>query len=230
VRITETITVNAAGPVPAGQDIMVVLVPLGKGEVAPRFESLGDGAARITTSEATDTVFLAVKPMKFAKDDVRFDGRAGAVRVFPDEVHLVISEGPATISYRGTTLRSEIAAVKVIAKADLAKKQTYEVPAPWKLKNTTLPEGCRIEGPARCELAVQSDRITGRSEGGGGLLYAPMPPGMKVLPTLVIDGQTYAPGTSGDTLIIPLMPGEHAFDVRALEQPPVFRNWQAWDQ
>ena len=168
--------------------------------------------------------------MKYADGEVTFEGRAGAVRVFPNEVHLVISEGPASVSYRGTTLRSETPAVKVIAKADLAKKQTFEVPAPWKLKNTTLPEGCRIEGPARCELTVQSDRITGRSEGGGGLLYAPMPPGMKVLPTLVIDGQTYAPGTSGDTLIIPLMPGDHAFEVRALEQPPVFRNWQAWDK
>ena len=63
-----------------------------------------------------------------------------------------------------------------------------------------------------------------------GLLYAPMPAGMKVLPTLVIDGQTYAPGTSGNTLIIPLMPGEHAFEVRALEQPPVFHNWQAWNK
>ena len=32
LNVTETITVNAAGPVPAGQDIMVVLVPLGTGE------------------------------------------------------------------------------------------------------------------------------------------------------------------------------------------------------
>jgi hypothetical protein len=90
--------------------------------------------------------------------------------------------------------------------------------------------GNHIEDPARCELTVQADRIIGRSEGCGGLLYAPMPPGMKVLSTLVIDGQTYAPGTSGNTLIIPLMPGDHAFEVRALEQPPVFRNWQAWDK
>jgi hypothetical protein len=30
----------------------------------------------------------------------------------------------------------------------------------------------------------------------------------------------------GDTLIIPLLPGEHTFEIRALEQPPVFRNWQ----
>jgi hypothetical protein len=230
LNVTETITVNAAGPVPAGQDVMVTLVPLGKGEKPPRYEPLADGVARITTSEATDTVFLAVKPMKYADGEVTFEGRAGAVRVLPKEVHLVISEGPALVSYRGTTLRSETPTMKVIAKADLAKKQTLAVPAPWNLKNTTLPAGCRIEGPARCELTVQSDRISGRSEGGGGLLYAPMPPGMKVLPTLVIDGQTYAPGTSGDTLIIPLMPGDHTFEVRALDQPPVFRNWQAWDK
>jgi hypothetical protein len=35
-------------------------------------------------------------------------------------------------------------------------------------------------------------------------------------------------GNGGDTLIIPVLPGEHTFEVRALEQPPVFRNWQAW--
>ena len=33
---------------------------------------------------------------------------------------------------------------------------------------------------------------------------------------------------SGDTLIIPLMPGDHSFVVCGMEQPPVFRNWQAW--
>jgi hypothetical protein len=96
------------------------------------------------------------------------------------------------------------------------------------LKNNALPEGCRVEGPARCELKLEPARLTGRSEGFGGFLYAPMPPDMKVLPTLVSDGQTFAPGTRGGMLIIPLLPGEHTFEVRALEQPPVFRNWQAW--
>jgi hypothetical protein len=157
-----------------------------------------------------------------------FQGRAGAVRVFPNEVHLMISEGPGSVSYRGTTLRSETPAIQVIAKADLAKKQSFAPPANWKLPPSPLPTGCRLEGPARCEINITNDRIAGRSEGFGGLLYAPMPPGMKVLPTLVIDGQTYAPGTSGSTLIIPLMPGEHTFAVRALEPPPIFRNWQAW--
>ncbi len=228
INIAETITVNAVGPVPPRQDILAILVPLSNEEAPLRSESLADGAARITTREATDYVFLSEKPFRSAGDGIAFEGRAGAVRVYPNEVHLVIDEGPAAISYRGTTLRSAIPAVKVIPKSDLNKRQTIDLPAPWKLKNEALPKGCRLEGPARCELVVANDRLSGRSEGYGGFLYAPMPPGLKVLPMLIIDGQTYAPGTSGETLIIPLMPGEHIFEVRALEQPPIFRNWQAW--
>jgi len=26
----------------------------------------------------------------------------------------------------------------------------------------------------------------------------------------------------------PLMPGEHTFEICALGQPPIWRNWQAW--
>jgi hypothetical protein len=206
---------------------MVVLYPQSAQELS-RYESLGDGVARVTTSEGADTLFLGPESIKFADSEMTFEGRAGAVRVFPNEIQLVISEGPGSISYQGTTLRSEAPTIQVIAKADLAKKQSFAPPAPWNLPTPSLPAGCRLEGPARCEISVASDRITGRSEGFGGLLYVPMPPGMKVLPTLVIDGQTYAPGTSGDTLILPLLPGEHSFEVRPLEQPPVFRNWQAW--
>ena len=228
VTVEDKMSVTAVGPLAPGQDMFVALYPQAKDEAVPRYEVLADGVARITTSEGVDYIFLSSKPIEFVNDEVTFTGVAGAVRVLAGEVHLILSEGPGTISYRGTTLHSEIPALKVIPKTDLAKKQTFDMPSPWKLKNTALPEGCRIEGPARCQLTIASDRISGRSEGYGGFLYAPTPAGMKVLPTLVIDGQTYAPGTSGDTLIIPLLPGEHSFEVRALEQPPVFRNWQAW--
>lgn len=228
VTVEDSMTITAFGPLPPGQDVMVTLYPQSGQESPPRYESLGDGVARMTTSEGTDTVFLGPENTTFADADMTFEGRAGAVRVLPNEIHLVISEGPGTISYRGTTLRSVTPAIQVIAKAKLAEKQSFAPPTPWKLPPSSLPAGCRLEGPARCEISVTSDRITGRSEGLGGLLYAPMPLEMKVLPTLIIDGQTYAPGTSGDTLIIPLLPGEHRFEVRALEQPPVFRNWQAW--
>ena len=93
---------------------------------------------------------------------------------------------------------------------------------------TWLPDGWRIEGAARCEVKFEDDRLMGRSEGSGGHLYARRPPGLKVLRMLVIDGQTYAPGASGDTLIIPLPPREHTFEIRALEQPAIFRNRQVW--
>ena len=68
----------------------------------------------------------------------------------------------------------------------------------------------------------------GRTAGLGRFLYLSMPEGLDRLPMLVLDGQTYAPGTRGNTLIVPVMPGEHSFEIRALEQPPVFRNWQEW--
>jgi len=227
--VEDHITVSAAGPIPPGEDVLVALYPQTSHEPPPRCEPLADGVARIVTSEGTDYVFMHRTPTHFADGDVAFGGIAGAVRVSSNAVHLIISEGPGSISYRGTMLRSEGPASRVIPIAEIAQTRTFDLPIAWKLAETGLPDGCRVEGPARCELKIESDRLVGRSEGFGGFLHAPMPPGMKVLPTLVIDGQTYAPGTSGDTLIIPLLPGEHTFEVRPLEQPPVFRNWQAWE-
>ncbi len=229
VTVQDTLSISAFGPVPAGQDILVTLYPHLKDEPVPEYTSLGDGVARIVSKEAADTVFLAPKPIGYSDADMSLEGVAGAVRVFPTEVHLIISEGPGTVSYRGTTLRSDVPTVKVVSKADVANNQRFNVEGTWKLaSNVVLPKGCRVEGPARCELQIAQDRMSGRSEGYGGLLYAPMPAEMKVLPTLVVDGQTYAPGTSGNTLIIPLLPGEHKFEIRPLEQPAIFRNWQAW--
>jgi hypothetical protein len=105
-----------------------------------------------------------------------------------------------------------------------------EIPAvPVALPAAALPVGCSMSGDVWCKVTIERDRIVAKSSGRGGFLHAPMPAGLAVLPMLVIDGQTSAPGTSGDRLIIPLMPGDHAFEVKALEQPPVFRNWQAWE-
>ncbi len=227
--VVDTLTVNAVGPVAAGQDILVALTPLGRNEALPKSESLGDGVVRITTSESVDYVFLGRNPLTFAQGDVEFEGIAGAVRVYSNEVHLIMGEGPGRVSYRGTTLRSEGSAVKVVPTEMLARNQSFVISAPAsKLKNAVLPKGCWISGDARSDVTIENDRIVGRSEGTGGFLYAPLPPGLRVLPMLVIDGQTYAPGVSGNQLIIPLMPGKHEFEVRALVQPPIFRNWQAW--
>jgi len=226
--VQDTMSISAFGPVAAGQDILVTLYPHLKDEPVPEYTSLGDGVARIVNGDSTDTVFLAPGLMRYSDAEMSFEGAAGAVRVFPTEVHLIVSEGPGTVSYQGTTLRAEVPSLRVVARADLAKKQTFNVAGTWKLAGNILPKECRIEGPARCELQIAQGGVSGRSEGYGGLLYVSMPAEMKVLPTLVVDGQTYAPGTSGDMLIIPLLPGEHKFEVSPLEQPPIFRNWQAW--
>ena len=78
------------------------------------------------------------------------------------------------------------------------------------------------------DVTFHAENITGRSAGLGRFVHLTRPPKLDRLPTLVIDDVTYAPGTDGQTLIVPIMPGEHRFEIHALEQPPVFRAWQRW--
>jgi hypothetical protein len=78
------------------------------------------------------------------------------------------------------------------------------------------------------DVTFHADRITGRTAGLGRLLHLGRPAGLDRLPMLVIDGQTFAPGTHEQTLIVPAMPGEHKIQILALPQPPIFRTWQNW--
>jgi hypothetical protein len=73
------------------------------------------------------------------------------------------------------------------------------------------------------------------------------PVGVDRLASLIMDGRAYSLGTAntvdpaiagrlqsdskpatGGTLVMPLMPGAHRFEVKNLVQPAVWRNWQAW--
>lgn len=296
ITVRETMTVSAVGPVAAGDDIFCVLYPYAPGEHLPRYELLGDGAARITTSEATDYVFLSRSGMEFAHGDVAFKGIAGSIRVFPDEIHLAIAEGPGEVSYRGTVLRSPVPIVKVLPSEQIGEPQRIEIPpapnpvafeidafarfeeiAPGVRRahlsdgmayvfdaetqfaydhdgvsfsgtrggilvneragtvKLVLEEGEQIgyrdvrawgcRGPY--EVTFREDRILGRAGGPGRFLYLTPPSGLKRLPVLIVDGRSYAPGTSG-ALIVPLLSGAHDFEVRPLDQPPIWRNWQAW--
>jgi hypothetical protein len=298
ISVNETITVSAVGPIAPGQDILTVLYPQAPEEGLPQYELLADGVARITTSESIDYVFVNREPMTFQQDDVSFEGIVGMVRVYPDEVHLVVAEGPGTVSYKGTLLRSPVPVSKVIPMDQIGRLKVIEIPPPqtsltfsfnrkvefvkvmegvkradfpggfaYTFDNTepfefeaggvtfvgsrggvvvdeergsvqlVLLQGERIgyqglqawgcEGPY--EATFYRDRITGRTDGLGRFLYLSIPEGLDRLPVLVLDGQTYAPGTSEDTLIVPVMPGEHQFEIRALEQPPIWRNWQVWE-
>lgn len=252
----ETMTVTALGPIEAGKDVVVALFPLGKDEKAPECASLADGALRVATSEGTDYVFLGARPLRYEGEGISFEGIAGAVCTRPDGVYLSIGEGPGKLSYRGVTLVSTGPASQRVEAAELGTARTVDrskdvdyggrkteaaVDAKTGVLSMTLVDaGAAAAGgitaactgaPAGsgwCELKVHPDRVEGRSDGLGRFLYLTAPPKLDRLPMIVLDGQTYALGTSGKTLIVPLMPGRHEFVIRALPQPPVWRNWQWW--
>ena len=321
-QVEQTMTVTAAGPIPAGQDITVVLCPLSEGETRLKYQRLAAGATQIVTAEGTDVVFLAAEPMTYRDERIAFEGRAGAVRLRGDEVHLVIAEGPARVRYEQVELVSDVPAERVIplrivpsagqqrqiirqqavahairldepaADASVQSPQPgvlrWHTPAQagWvfdaadprrfeldgglvhgrrgciitdsKLQLTTLTllDGARIgaggmaawgdDGPYT--LTFHADRITGRAAGLERFLYVTRPAGLQSLPTLVIDGIPTMPGlaadlrrrdiaTTGDpfgagggggTMIVPLHRGEFDFELCEMDQPAIFRNWQAW--
>lgn len=313
-NVQETMTITAAGPVAPGQDILTALVARGAEEALPEIRTLAPGVARVVTRESTDFVFLAAEPFVYEDKEVAFRGRAGAVRLYPKEVHLVVAEGPGEVTYRGTVFSSEVAALRVLPcdglepgrieqaapahglrlaaaptgaertevapgvarwRGDAGEVWVFDAPEPLRFEQDgvvfhgrrgsmatetaegsvtlTLLDGERLawkelavwgEAPGPCRITFHADRIDGRTAGEARFLHLSRPAGLDRLPTLIVDGQTYAPGTSADqriktgdpynpnglggALVVPVLPGEHAFEVKLLEQPPVFRNWQAW--
>jgi len=299
VRVEETITVTAVGPIAPGRDVLVVLYPQRADEAAPRYESLADGVAKIPTGEGTDYVFAGRTPLEFRQGDVAFKGTAGAVRIYPKEVHLVIAEGPGTATYRGVTFESAVPAVRVVPAGQTQRTQTIRQPAPATSIRFALDPGAgpieevspgvtkqereggvsyQFDSPETIHLdrdgvefigrrggievdekagttrlvivdgwqvghggntarqwtdgpvdvTFHAERIVGRSSGEGRYVHLSRPSGLDRLPVLVVDGQGYAPGTHEETLIVPIMPGEHTWEVRPLAQPPIFRTWQQW--
>jgi hypothetical protein len=170
------------------------------------------GVTKLTFKEGYAWQFTAAKPLDFTRDGVHFKGCNGAI---------VVNEQHGTV----TLMMEE--GTRIVYKDLMA----------W---------GC--EGPYT--VTFTNDRIVGETSGLGRFLYLTRPIGLDRLPTLVMDGQTYAPGTSGDfqlgdiaktgnpydarnrggILIVPVPPGDHTFTLRALDQPPIFRNWQAWEK
>jgi hypothetical protein len=161
----ETITVNAVGPIPAGQDVLVLLYPQGKEEAAPQCQSLANGAAKIITAEGTDYVFASRAGMTFKQGDVAFKGVAGAVRVYPTEVHLIVAEGAGTVRYQGYTLQAGQPATKSIPLAEINKGGTVVVPAP----KTTITFALDDKAGAITQLAPG---VRKQALATGGVAYA----------------------------------------------------------
>lgn len=296
--IEETLTINAAGPIATGQDVLVAIYPQTKDEAAPKYESLGEGAARVTTAEGTDYVFASPNGMVFRQGDVAFEGVAGAVRIHSDAVHLIVAEGAGTVSYKGCTLKAGQPAVKIVPMAAVARGGTFAAPAPRTTIAFALDEkagtvekmapGVRrqksvsgfamefsSEKPIRFEqekivfagrcggivvddaagtvrvvmldgekigygrlladvasgpydVTFYKDKIVSVAEGPARFIHLTMPEGVVQLPTVILGGMNYAPGTHGDIAIVPVLAGWCEFTVANLKQPAVFRNWQLW--
>lgn len=316
-QTSQTMTVTAAGPIAAGQDITVLLVPRGEGDPPPRHRVVAPGVTEIITSDGADVVFLSDEPFEYADDRVRFRGRGGAVRIRNDEIHLIVSEGPGMVGFEDVSLTSAVAATRVLRRDALAGQQIEHQAAPHAINLDAVPAGADVQTPqpgvthwrtgqrtgwvfdasevlkfdadpvrfhgrkgsivryddtgvTRLTLiegerighanhvvwggdgpytvTFHTDRITGRVAGPQRFVYLTRPAGLLQLPTMVVDGVPFMPGlaadlrrrdiaTTGDpfdagadgtTLIVPAMGGEHDFVIRALEQPAVFRHWQAW--
>ncbi|OPZ30760.1 MAG: hypothetical protein BWZ02_00609 [Lentisphaerae bacterium ADurb.BinA184] len=313
-KTDETLSVTAVGPIAAGRDTLAVLYPAAEGEAPPRTETPAEGVLRIETSEGVDWVFAGRRPLAFDGGDVAFRGLAGAVRIRPHEVHLVVCEGPGEARYRGVTLRSAVPASRVLSTDEARAERLIAVEAPAHgirfeppagtpkelapgVRHIEMPDGFalvfedaepltfeqdgaffhgrrgaivvnRAEGTVRIvvldgegagaggsavwngvgpyDFTFHRDRIVGRHAGGGREVNLTVPPGLDKYATAVVDGVPCLAGTSVTTdpavagragaadrvaepvLVVPLLSGEHQVEVRNLDQPPVFRNWQAW--
>lgn len=116
---------------PPGNGYLVVLYPrLKENDPPAKFERLAESVVRVETPLSTDTVFADFKPVKFANDQLSFEGVAGAVRQFKSgKIAVVNSEGACEVKVAGKTVTGrgafvvEIdgAAAKVTWRADGAE-------------------------------------------------------------------------------------------------------------
>jgi hypothetical protein len=125
IRIRNTLTINAFGPIDGAQDILVALYPRGGEEASPQVESLAPGVARITTPESVDTVFLHHRPIVYEDDELAWRGKAGALRVFADRAVFIVAEGGGELTYRGTTLQAGAPTVRAVPAGELGDGETF---------------------------------------------------------------------------------------------------------
>jgi hypothetical protein len=102
-----------------GEDYCYVAYPHKDGEATPQVTQLADGALKVVTAEATDYVFAGDGPLNINQQDVRFTGKAGAVRVFPDRVVFCMNSGSGQIGYQGYVLEGHAPFERTVKLIDL---------------------------------------------------------------------------------------------------------------
>jgi hypothetical protein len=128
-----------------GEGVAWVLYPRGEGEAAPTATPLAPGVTKVVTSEGTDYVFLSTTPIKYAGEDVEFEGSAGAVRVAKDgKATLVLSAGPGKAGYKGAVIESAEPFEKIVAAGQKAE---------------TIPASQWSVGKAEQAVTVEGDKV-----------------------------------------------------------------------
>ncbi|MHB9130137.1 MAG: hypothetical protein ACYDBB_03480 [Armatimonadota bacterium] len=115
----------------AGKGYLAVIYPRRANMPTPQTESPAPGVLKVTTPEGTDWVFLSPdEPITFDNGEVSFTGRTGSVRIFNDEVHLVLAAGEGKVGYKGTVVKGFGPIEQIIPVAKLTQPATFDQPAP----------------------------------------------------------------------------------------------------
>ncbi|MCL4205922.1 MAG: hypothetical protein KJ000_25850 [Pirellulaceae bacterium] len=228
---TKTIVEALAG---AGQDYFYVVVPRKNGEAPPACEKLADGALKIVTTEAADYVFVSDAPIRFERDGVLFEGRAGAVRVFKDRVALCMNSGSGRIGYRGMIFEGPGPFEKVVAMKDLKPGvTTVEGGYEKRIVSVDIGQGITVRGEGSFEAKLDGETIRINTTGRARMLHVTQPPFI-ARPQYWIDGQEHMAswtdypasgwGTYKNTWLIalPVPEGEHELVVKDYVFPPVW--------
>ncbi len=230
-RETKTIIEVPAGP---GEGFFYVVYPRRDQAAAPACEDLAPGVVRITTPEATDTVFLGDEPFAWDADGVVFTGKAGAVRVFKDRVALCMNAGSGRVGYKGYVLEGHGPFERTVKLADL-KRGVHEVAGGYEKKTVSvgLPRGVKVTGEGPLEASLDGETIRIKTRGRARAIHVTQPPFI-VRPQYRVDGQEWMAcwtdypasgwGAYRNTRLIGLSvpPGEHKLLVKDMVFPPAW--------
>ncbi len=213
-----------------GADYNYVVYPHKDAEPVPTCTDLG-GGVKVTTTESTDYLFISDTPLHFAKEDVVFTGKAGAVRVFADRVVLCLNAGNGQVGYKGCVFSGPGPFERVVKLADLkagetAVTDTYEK----KAQTADLGRGVAVRGEGPFKAKLDGDTIRLTIDGRARVLFVTRPDWIE-RPQYWIDGQEWMAcwtdypasgwGTYRDTNLIALsVPGgKHELTLKNLVFP-----------
>ena len=228
---TKTIYQVAAKP---GEDFFYVVYPHKDGEKLPAISSPVPGCIKVVTAESTDYCFLSDTPLDLRVDAVRFRGKAGAVRVFPDRFVLSMASGSGRVGYRGADVVGygpfELTMPLANPKGILARfASSYEK----KVVSVDLGAGISVTGEAPFEAKLDGKAIHIRTKGRARVLLVTKPPFI-VRPGLEFDGRTWMAfwtdeagsdwgrWTGTQLIALSTLDGEHELVLRDMAFPPVW--------